>query len=151
MITRVQTFLFRLLRLGSQSEPISLGLQDFGLVYQSNQSIWSRAAEPRVPISHPRNAPGPFYSEYDGCITCGAPNAEAPDLIGWYEERCGTETYSHCIFERQPETLDEVDRAIQAMHVSCVENLRYRGTDPAILQRLAQLGMAHLCDAPKNR
>src|SRR5215217_5795088 len=63
---------------------------------------WERVAEPRVFVPHPANAPGPFYSENDGCISCGAPNAEAPDLMGWYEERRGGHTSSHCIFRRQP-------------------------------------------------
>src|SRR4051794_37330430 len=67
-------------------------------------TIWDRVTEARVLEPHPANAPGPFYSENDGCVSCGAPNAEAPDLMSWYEQRCGADTYSHCIFRRQPET-----------------------------------------------
>ena len=110
------------------------------------KSVWDRLAEPRVIQAHPANAPGPFYSENDGCITRGAPRAEAPAFIGWYEERCGADTHSHCIFLRQPSSPDELEQAIRAMHVSCVENLRYQGSDPSIIARLRALGMAHLGD-----
>ena len=98
-------------------------------------------------VAHPFNAPGPFYSEYEGCITCGAPHAEAPDLMAWYEDSTGTNRYTHCVFRRQPETAEEVERAIKAMDASCVENLRYRGKDPTILKRLCDMGYRHLCDA----
>jgi hypothetical protein len=141
-----------LLRRDPTAAIISLDLRDIEPSDHvvSKQSSMPRLAAPRVFVARPHNAPGPFYSENEGCITCGAPNSVAPDLVGWYEERCGTETYIHCIFHQQPETPDELDRAIEAMHISCVENLRYRGTDHAILERLAQRGMAHLCDAIDN-
>jgi hypothetical protein len=111
------------------------------------RSTWAPRLEIREHLPHPQNAPGPFYSENEGCIACGAPNAEAPDLMEWYEEPCTTGLYSHCIFCRQPETPDEVQQAIRAMNVSCVENLRYRGTNPAIVKQLHDMGKEHLCDA----
>jgi hypothetical protein len=140
--------LLRLIGFNREPELVSLGL---GNVSPNGgpdalPTIWDRMAEPRVIVPHHANAPGPFYSENDGCISCGAPNAEAPDLLGWYEERCGAHTYSHCIFRRQPSTPAEVEQAIRAMDVSCVENLRYGGTDPVVLERLRVMGMAHLCD-----
>ncbi len=98
-------------------------------------------------IAYPENAQGPFYSEEDGCITCGAPHVEAPELMAWYNDPSGTNQFSHCFFKRQPETPIEVEHAINAMHSSCVENLRYRGQDPAILERLCRMGYRHLCDA----
>jgi len=132
----------------SETDIVSLELGDPRLHEQAPRwkSVWDRTTEPRVIQAHPANAPGPFYSENDGCITCGAPQAEAPALIGWYEERCGADAHSHCIFTRQPTSPDELEQAIRAMHVSCVENLRYRGSDPSILARLGALGMSHLCD-----
>jgi len=135
-----------------RAELISLGLADFkpGERTDERQAIGTPPLEPREHISHPHNAPGPFYSENEGCIACGAPNAAAPELMAWYEEPCGTNDYTHCIFRRQPETADEVERAIRAMDVSCVENLRYRGSDPAILERLRALGKGHLCDAVEH-
>jgi hypothetical protein len=98
-------------------------------------------------MAYPQNAPGPFYSEEDGCITCGAPHVEAPELMAWYIDPSGTNQFSHCFFKRQPETPIEVEHAINAMHSSCVENLRYRGHDPAILETLCRMGYRHLCDA----
>ena len=66
--------------------------------------------------------------------------------MAWYEEPSGPSHHTHCIFRRQPETAEEVERAIRAMNISCVENLRYRGRDPAILERIRSMGMGHLCD-----
>jgi hypothetical protein len=93
------------------------------------------------------NAPGPFYSVKDCCIICLAPECVAPDLMGLYEDPSGTNARSHCFFKKQPETPEEIDQAIAAMEISCVENLRYAGDDPAILKRLCELGWRHLCDA----
>src|SRR5439155_20706830 len=56
---------------------------------------------------------------------------EAPDLLaplGW--ANCRTD------FVRQPATADEVDRACRAARVCCVSDLRYAGTDPAVITRL---------------
>ena len=91
---------------------------------------------------NPKNAPGPFYVVKD-CLRCGAPPAEAPDLI-----RLDDDGEEGCYFHRQPETPDEVDAAIRAMDVSCVGACRYDGNDPAILRRLAEDGAAALCDHP---
>jgi hypothetical protein len=102
---------------------------------------------PRRHLPYPLNAPGPFYSENDGCITCGAPHAAAPELMAWYLDPSGTNRLTHCFFKRQPVTPEEVEAALQAMHASCVENLRYGGDDPAILDRLCRMGYIHLCDA----
>src|SRR6185312_16745977 len=79
----------------------------------------------------PRNASGPFYVVKGGCISCGAPEAEAPDLMAFDERE------TSCYFRRQPETPDETYRAVRAVRVSCCEAVRYGGTDPAILARLA--------------
>ncbi len=79
---------------------------------------------------HPQNAEGPFYVENGECITCGAPHAVAPDLMGWNED------HSHCFFRKQPSTPGEVDRAIQAIGMSCCGALRYRGDDEDICKRL---------------
>ena len=93
------------------------------------------------------NAQGPFYSEDDGCITCMAPHFAAPDLMGFYEDPSGANARSHCFFKMQPQTEVELDRAIRAIQVSCVQNLQYRGSDPAILKRLSEMGFGSLCDA----
>ena len=95
---------------------------------------------------HRLNAAGPFYSVRDGCIVCLAPQAAAPHVMGFYRDPSGTHARSHCFFKKQPQTPEEVDEAIAAMSVSCVENLRYGGRDPEILRRLCEMGYRHLCD-----
>ena len=90
---------------------------------------------------YPENSKGGFYVENQICITCGAPEAEAPDLI----EHSKLE-YGHCFFKKQPTTADELDRAISAMQVSCVSGIRYGGNDKAILKRLYELGLQAECD-----
>jgi hypothetical protein len=95
---------------------------------------------------YPLNAPGPFYSVDEGCIICGAPHAAAPELMAWYEGPAGNECRTHCFFRRQPETRQELESAITAMEVSCVDNLRYGGDDPIILETLCDRGLRHLCD-----
>jgi hypothetical protein len=52
--------------------------------------------------AHPESAPGDFYVVNGDCMTCGAPQAVAPDLIGWCEGE------SHCVWKKQPETPAEL-------------------------------------------
>jgi len=78
----------------------------------------------------PLNAPGPFYTCGE-CLFCGAPEAEAPDLLAELSEGNLT-TY----FVRQPRTAEEIERACRAALVCCVDDLRYGGTDPKIITRL---------------
>ena len=82
---------------------------------------------------------GDFYIGNGECITCGAPQAEAPDIIEHGED-------GHCYFKKQPQTETELDQAISAMMVSCISALRYGGTEEKILKRLYEDGMADLCD-----
>lgn len=86
----------------------------------------------------PLNAPGPFYVSDADCISCGAPEAEAPTLIA--SDDAG------CYFKRQPTTRREVDQAIAAKAVACVQVHRYAGSDGRTLKRLAELDLAHCCD-----
>ena len=85
------------------------------------------------------NVVGPFYVE-DGCCTlCGVPDTEAPDLFA--------EAEGHCYVHRQPNTSGELERMLSA--ISCAELgcIRYAGDDPAILEQLALLGEAAICDS----
>lgn len=91
---------------------------------------------------YPLNAPGPFYVDDGSCISCMAPHQEAPELMG-YDEAVG-----HCYFQRQPSTKDETTHAIRALWSSEIACSRYAGNDPDILRRLANGGMAQLCDQP---
>lgn len=90
---------------------------------------------------HPENTKGDFYVENNSCISCGAPQAEASDLIDH-----STKDTGHCFFKKQPQTEEEIDRAINAIAVSCVGALRYGGTDQNIIKRLYDLSCEHLCD-----
>jgi hypothetical protein len=89
--------------------------------------------------AHPNNVPGPFYV-VDGCCTaCGVPFAEAPGLFAY-------DGAYHCYVKRQPGTKDELNGMLRAAWASEVQCIRYRGKDPEVLRRLAELGEAHLCD-----
>jgi hypothetical protein len=90
----------------------------------------------------PSNVPGPFYVAKDECITCGAPEAEAPSLIRHDDE------HGSCYFYRQPDSADDTYRAIRALAVCCVGAVRYAGKDPDILRRAADVGSANQCDHP---
>ena len=94
-----------------------------------------------LPERYFENVKGDFYVENQACITCGSTEAEAPDLI----EHSKVE-YGHCYFKKQPQTPEELDRAISAMQVSCAAGVRYGGKDEAILKRLYALGLQSKCD-----
>ena len=95
----------------------------------------------KTPDRYPENSQGDFYVENGVCTACGAPEAEAPDLI----EHSKIE-YGHCYFKKQPKTEDEIERAINAIAVSCIAGLRYGGTDEKILKRLYEIGLGGQCD-----
>lgn len=100
-----------------------------------------RKSNDTTPDRYPENSEGDFYVENGVCITCGAPEAEAPDLIEHSKKE-----YGHCYFKKQPETEDEIERAINAIAVSCVAGLRYGGTDENILRRIYEIGEGAQCD-----
>src|ERR1700741_2153303 len=87
---------------------------------------------------HPKNAPGPFYTT-GGCMSCGAPEAEAPMLLSKLSHD-QLETY----FVRQPQDSGEIEAACRAAQVCCVSSLRYGGQDTTIIQRLGNT--AEFCD-----
>jgi hypothetical protein len=94
----------------------------------------------------PMNAPGPFYVENQCCISCDAPYSEAPDLMAHDDGEGGY----HCHFKKQPDTPEEVERAVMACVVSCVRAVRYAGDDPAILKRFRELFSEDSCDVLVN-
>ena len=79
-----------------------------------------------------KNVPGPFYVVDGECIICGDPEHEAPDMIGYDEER------QHCYFKKQPSTPEEIDRALRAVWVSCCQAVRYDGNDPNVEKRISE-------------
>jgi hypothetical protein len=93
---------------------------------------------------------GAFYVVKGMCITCALPPEIAPANITWDEQfkRSGcVGCPNHCRVEKQPETPEELDRMIEAACGSCVEAIRYCGTDPEIFARFRNLGYEKLCDA----
>ena len=84
------------------------------------------------PKRHPSNADGDFFVEYDMCMACDAPCSEAPELMAYDENM-------HCYFKRQPENLEEIAHAINAVRVCCIEAVRYEGNDSQVLQLMRTL------------
>ena len=91
---------------------------------------------------HPKNAPGPFYVVDGCCIFCMAPHAQAPSLMGFDDAE------QHCFVKQQPQTEDEIYRAIRAVTFAEVRCLRYKGNDPEIMRRLVEIGSSDVCDLP---
>jgi hypothetical protein len=104
-------------------------------------NFFKKLNDKKLPNRYPENTQGDFYVENEVCITCGAPESVAPDLI----EHSKLE-YGHCYFKKQPKSHDEIERAISAMDVSCIAGLRYGGTDENILKRIYEKGLEDLCD-----
>ena len=73
--------------------------------------------------AHPKMAPtrGDFYVEEVCCTACGVPQTIAPQLVGWRED--GSLTL--CYWIRQPETAEEVDKAIKIIHAQELGCHRY--------------------------
>lgn len=124
-------------------------LKSFPYLYQlrtnfeyihSLKKIFRRISGKKFDERFPENAHGDFYVQNQVCIACGAPEAEAPDLIDHSKIE-----YGHCYFKKQPKTPDELSRAISAMQVSCISGLRYGGKDEEILKHLYESGLADEC------
>ena len=71
-----------------------------------------------------------------------APHAQAPTLMGF------DELDEHCFVQKQPQTDEEIYRAIRAVRSAEVKCLRYKGHDPDILRRLDEIGEVEACDYP---
>ncbi|MEZ5427376.1 MAG: ferredoxin [Pyrinomonadaceae bacterium] len=91
---------------------------------------------------HPLNAPGGFYVVNECCTACDVPNSTAPELFAYDREM-------HCYVKRQPENKAELDKAILVTAYAELECVRYRGSDPDTIRRIAETGNAHLCDSPE--
>jgi hypothetical protein len=102
---------------------------------------WVITEGPRTFKSHPQSAPGDFYVVNGECISCGAPHAVAPDLIGWAADS----EYEHCIWKKQPETQQEMEQAFDAFAASCISCYRYAGTDRGVMERI---GFEYCDNAP---
>lgn len=89
--------------------------------------------------------PGPFYVAKDECIICDYPPTLAPKCVKMKQAECPTDMYCHVY--RQPTTQEELNSMYEAMWGSCVQAIRYCGTNPEILTELRKRGLSHLCDA----
>src|SRR5688572_4758531 len=81
-----------------------------------------RAPPPLIdpaPVRHPLNAAGPFYTEKGWCLACRAPEAVAPELIGFRDGAEPSDGAYGCFFKKQPGSPEELERALQAMRHSC--------------------------------
>ena len=90
---------------------------------------------------------GPFYVYSDQCIICALPSETAPSNIRFLPDPKCERCPRYCYVHKQPETHAELDQMIEAIAGSCVSAIRYCGTDPYILQRLRDAGLADQCDA----
>ncbi len=124
----------------------------FGIRAVCRDPVIANVMRPQHPMSpkhdpHPDNAVGEFYVECDSCISCEAPYHEAPNLMG----RPGSSESNYgCFFRRQPSTPEEIEHACDAVMVSCVEAVRYSGTDRSILQRLYDRGAYSSADVERS-
>ncbi|HET9280330.1 MAG TPA: hypothetical protein VFR24_00010 [Candidatus Angelobacter sp.] len=100
--------------------------------------------DPRPDQPHPKNAPGDFYVLNGECIACGMPHCAAPELIEWDVNSQGDLT--HCFFRKQPETALELVHAVKAIEGSCCGAVRYRGSDPAAIEKLRWAGCENAID-----
>lgn len=90
--------------------------------------------------SYSKNVQGDFYVEDGCCITCMVTEVHAPNLIGFDESE------NHCFVAKQPTNENEVYQAIKATWAAEVDCLRYKGQNPRILRRLAEVGASDSCD-----
>jgi hypothetical protein len=94
-----------------------------------------------LPQRVPENSPGDFYVRANLCTQCCLVHGAAPELLNDLKE-----SFKECFFRRQPQTPEEVDRALSAIAVSEMCALRYGGTDPEILAKMRGKGLASQAD-----
>jgi hypothetical protein len=94
----------------------------------------------------PKAPPGRFYVTDQGII-CALPPKTAPANIRFYLSPSCEDCPNHCYVHKQPETAEGLHSAIEAAYHSCVQAVRYCGSDPYVLRRFTEAGYAHLCDA----
>jgi hypothetical protein len=94
-----------------------------------------------LPQRVPENAPGDFYVMAGLCTQCCIVHGAAPELLNDPKA-----PFTECFFRRQPQTPEEVERAISAICVSEMCALRYAGNDQAIIAKLRAHDLGWLCD-----
>lgn len=88
---------------------------------------------------HPKNVTGPFYVEYGCCTACDVPMQEAPNHFAYDSD-------NHCYVCQQPNNASDTTDMIGTAWMAELRCIRYRGDDPDILRRFAELGLREICD-----
>ena len=96
---------------------------------------------------YPKNVDGPFYVEDGCCISCGVWAEEGSEFLRLEQE---SEFGWHCYFYRQPKTEADYDKVFAAIGLADVTCMRYRGSDPEVLQRMLDRGEGPQCDYLEN-
>ena len=86
---------------------------------------------------HPKNAAGPFDVLNGCCTACGVPTATAPNRSN------STRLMMTSMIANLNAEMAKALQVLRSQELGCV---RYRGTDEAILRRLAEAGEAQQCD-----
>jgi len=84
---------------------------------------------------------GPFYVEFGCCTACGVPESIAPEMFAY-------DSTQHCYVKRQPQSGDDLERALKILRTQDLGCVRYGGTDSEIRRRLAEAGESSACDFP---
>ena len=96
-----------------------------------------------IPKPYPKNVAGPFYVENGCCTACDVwmnfgeefLAFEGPEAGGW-----------HCYFHHQPSTDAEFAKVFELIGLVDMDCMRYRGSDPAVLKILTDMGHRDICD-----
>lgn len=88
-------------------------------------------------MNEPHNHRG-FYIDQVSCVTCGICDAIAPDIF--------VEDESVWRVQQQPQTIDEIDKTVEAAWSCITSCIRYSGQDEALIKRLAEAGLAESVD-----
>jgi hypothetical protein len=89
---------------------------------------------------HPSNVPGAFYVEDECCTRCDVPIGHAPDLFAASDNES-------CYVKQQPSTSEQLQRMLEVLQCAELQCIRYRGSDRQVQSRIAELGMADVCDS----
>jgi hypothetical protein len=81
-------------------------------------------------VPHSKNIDGDFFVEDGCCMRCLVPVEHVPDMLKY------DDSVSHCYVYKQPGTLDEETRMIQAVGMSEVFCIHYCGSSQSVLDQL---------------
>lgn len=91
-------------------------------------------------MTSPTEGSEPFYVACDVCLNCGHVATVAPHVITIDPDT------TLCSVLQQPTNAEEEYQAVRASLYSCTMAVRYRGSDPTMRTRLAELGLGYAID-----